>query len=180
MARESSKQKLYTIYRLISPSGKCYIGFTSATLAKRWDSHWYSWNRWITGKQSGCPKLYSAFKKYSKDKWKHEVLYETSCKSAAIAAEEQYIASFNTTVCGYNSSTGGEHGALGSKRSAEAIEKSAASRRGKSVSAETRLKIGNAHRGKKRLPRGPRSQSDRDKIAAKMVIVWEERRNARS
>ena len=107
--------KMYTIYKLTSPSNKVYIGWTSRPLKKRLQDHMSEVRR---GYQRPIQK---ALRKYPLEQWIQEVLIETTDYSASLSDEVKYISEHDSTdpSKGYNISTGGEHGAIGVKRSDE-------------------------------------------------------------
>jgi group I intron endonuclease len=107
--------KTYTVYKLTSPSGKIYIGWTSRKLKKRLQDHMSEVRR---GYQRPIQK---AFRKYPLEEWQQEVLLETTDYDQSLKIEVESIEALNTTnsTIGYNISTGGEYGATGVKRSEE-------------------------------------------------------------
>lgn len=107
--------KTYTVYKLTSPSGKIYVGWTSRPLKKRLQDH-------ISEVRRGYQRpIQKALRKYPLEEWVQEVLLETVDYGESLAAEVDHIEKFNTTNpdVGYNISTGGEYGATGVKRSDE-------------------------------------------------------------
>lgn len=102
------------VYRLISPSGKSYIGKTSKLLLERLSTHTGVWkyykNRW------GQRKLWNAFDKYGppilKDKsinqnWVSEVLVILDDEIEINLKEQHFIELFDSIKTGYNSLPGG-------------------------------------------------------------------------
>jgi len=70
---------MFLIYRLISPSGKSYIGLTSQSFETRFNGHLREWKGYRK-----CKKLYNAFDKYNPlTMWNHEILYTTDNKNTA-------------------------------------------------------------------------------------------------
>lgn len=107
--------KTYTVYKLTSPSGKIYIGWTSRKLKKRLRDH-------ISEVRRGYQRpIQNAFRKYPLEQWTQEVLLETTDYHESLASEVNYIGKFNTTDPdkGYNLSVGGQSGATGIRRSEE-------------------------------------------------------------
>lgn len=111
--------KTYTVYKLTSPSGKIYIGWTSRKLKKRLQDHMSEVRR---GYQRPIQK---ALRKYPLDQWVQEILLETIDYQESLASEMNYIKNFSTTdpEKGYNISSGGEYGANGVKRTEENKQK---------------------------------------------------------
>lgn len=107
--------KTYTVYKLTSPSGKIYVGWTGRQLKKRLQDHMSEVRR---GYQRPIQK---ALRKYPLDQWQQEILLETVDYKQSILTEVESIKKHNTTdpSIGYNISTGGEYGATGVKRSDE-------------------------------------------------------------
>lgn len=109
---------IYKITNIVS--GKCYIGETrEENPENRWKRHIQTINR-----NSGCPALKDAIKKYGIDKFKFEVLIICFDEDRFIY-EKEYIAKYKSQVPnGYNILPGGEGGGfLGKKHSPESIQK---------------------------------------------------------
>lgn len=111
--------KTYTVYKLISPSGKIYVGWTSRPLKKRLQDHMSEVRR---GYQRPIQK---ALRKYPLEQWQQEILLETSDYDQSILTEVENIKTLDSTDPnkGYNISTGGEYGATGVKRTEETKQK---------------------------------------------------------
>lgn len=111
--------KTYTIYKLTSPSGKMYVGWTSRLLKKRIQDHMSEVRR---GYQRPIQK---ALRKYPLEQWRQEILLETTDYELSIKTEVETIKQLNTNNPdkGYNISTGGEYGATGVKRTEENKQK---------------------------------------------------------
>lgn len=107
--------KTYTVYKLISPSGKMYIGWTSRQLKKRLQDHMSEVRR---GYQRPIQK---ALRKYPLDQWQQDIILETTDYEQSILIEVDSIKNLNTTNPdkGYNLSVGGEYGSTGIKRTEE-------------------------------------------------------------
>lgn len=115
-------EKQYCVYCHISPSGKRYIGVTCRKPEKRWNHGLgYKDNSYFT----------RAIEKYGWDSFEHVVLYTGLTRQEASQLEIELIAKYDTTnrSKGYNIDLGGLYG-------------------DKSLSEETRRKIGDAHRGR--------------------------------
>jgi group I intron endonuclease len=111
--------KTYTVYKLTSPSGKSYVGWTGRKLKKRLQDH-------ISEVRRGLVRpIQNALRKYSLDLWDKEILVETKDYTESLKAEVHFINQFQTTdpSKGYNISTGGECGASGVTRSEEVRQK---------------------------------------------------------
>lgn len=111
--------KTYTIYKLTSPSGKVYVGWTSRLLKKRLQDHMSEVRR---GYQRPIQK---ALRKYPLEQWQQEILLETIDYELSIRTEVETIKQLesNNPDKGYNISTGGEYGAAGVKRTEENKQK---------------------------------------------------------
>jgi hypothetical protein len=108
------------VYKLISPSGKCYIGLTSSTVQKRFRQHVTLYKK-LNRKgvdykgNSATPILFYAFDKYPPESWEKEILIETEDLEYAKQQEIEYIATYQTTNqdYGYNILLGGQTGWAG-------------------------------------------------------------------
>lgn len=101
------------VYRLISPSGKSYIG-QARDFDDRQSHRKYEYSNWLKNIENGMqckgenPKLFLAFKKYGIENFKVEILeenIESPCKLNEI--EEYYIDLFDCVSKGYNICAGG-------------------------------------------------------------------------
>ena len=92
---------LYQIYRILSPSGRFYIGLTKSKLATRWQQH-----RKKAETKINHP-LYNAIRKYGSDSFLVETLDYAPNKSSAQILEMAYIAAADSSNL-YNISAGGE------------------------------------------------------------------------
>lgn len=91
------------IYKITCiPNGKVYIGQTTNSLQRRYNSHFWS--------NSGCLKLKRAIKKYGKENFIVDQIDYAHSKEEADAKEKAYISLYNSTNarCGYNITKGGE------------------------------------------------------------------------
>ena len=82
------KQKVYTIYKIKSPTGHIYIGYTSMTLAERWRHHKI---RAFSGEAPNHP-FYNEIIEYGADNFSIEPLCVTYNRQEALKLEEQFIA----------------------------------------------------------------------------------------
>lgn len=92
---------MYSVYMLISPSGKKYIGMTSQNVSQRWESgRGYAHNAHLT----------QAIHKHGWDAFEKVVISNNLSKTDAEKMEREYIARFNTTdrLKGYNILPGGD------------------------------------------------------------------------
>ena len=87
---------MFIVYRIQGPSGKSYIGMTSASLKERIGQHFY-----LAKKGLGYT-LHKALRKYGKDSFVVETLAETQSESCAMKLEETYIKQFDSIANGYN------------------------------------------------------------------------------
>lgn len=99
------------IYKLISPSGKIYIGKTKDIFENRFKQHIQLWKK-LKKKNiayNHCPvKLFYAFDKYAPEQWQHEILEECNTLSQLNQREKYYIKKLNTINNGYNITKGGD------------------------------------------------------------------------
>jgi group I intron endonuclease len=89
----------YCVYKHTCPNGKVYIGITSTSLEKRWQS----------GKGYKTQVFYRAIQKYGWDNILHEVLFDSLTKKEAEDKEIELIAYYksNQKEHGYNINNGG-------------------------------------------------------------------------
>lgn len=132
---------MYTVYKHTTPSGKVYIGITKQKPEQRWENG--------NGYQSN-KHFYSAIQKYGWDNIEHEIVENGLTKQQACDLEIELIAEYHATDprYGYNISTGGECSSVGIHLSAETRRKMSESHKGQTAwnkgkhpSAETRLKM---------------------------------------
>jgi group I intron endonuclease len=90
------------IYKLTSPSGKCYIGQTTKnSIDGRYGT---------TGKLASGQKLINAILKYGYNNFKKEILCKVYCKNGINILEQFYINKYNSIKSGYNCKFGGSSG----------------------------------------------------------------------
>lgn len=100
------EDRLYSVYRHSSPSGKIYIGITSMKPEQRWEKgRGYISNQYF----------YRAIQKYGWDAFDHAILASGLSEDEAYTMERELIALHDSTnpSKGYNISTGGEMGSVG-------------------------------------------------------------------
>lgn len=150
MAAKDISDQSFVVYRLTcTPTGKAYIGIT-CDLRRRWNDHVSSALRRDRGKHI----LSRGIRKYGRDNFAVETLYEASSRKEAEIVERGLIASYRTLMPhGFNMTCGGE-GTVGyrKKHSKETREKIGLGNRGRIVSAETRAKQSAARKGRKLPP----------------------------
>lgn len=105
---------MYLVYKLISPSGKFYIGYTSKSLTCRVSKHIEAYKRTIKKGEYLTP-FYIALSKYSMELWEKEILFKGFSKEEAHCKERQYIQQLKTQnrKVGYNVAKGGSGGLIG-------------------------------------------------------------------
>lgn len=102
---------MFIIYKLTSPSGKIYIGWSSRKLNKRLNDH-------VNEMRRGSKfKIHNAIRKYGINTFSKEILFETENREDSLLKEQEFIKKYNSIDVGYNISLGGEHGAFGRKQS---------------------------------------------------------------
>lgn len=132
------------VYRLISPSGRSYVGQTSRTPEQRWKGHIRGHRDWVKkGRPNGvgCTALMIALDKYPPDEWQLEVLCEGIPDSEIDTLEVTKIAEYDCLKNGYNISEGGV-GCRGYRHTDKTKAKLSALHKGKPKSAEHRAKVG--------------------------------------
>ena len=106
--------KRYSIYRLTSPSGRAYVGFTGQCVSARWGQH-------VRRAMKGAKHpLSAAIRKYGSARFNVETLSEHVSIAEALMQEVREIARLENA---YNLSPGGElDGAAGGKKLAELLQ----------------------------------------------------------
>ncbi len=136
MRRKRSIISLFTIYRLVSPSGKSYIGLTQQPFSQRWVQHLSTWRT----KHYNCRKLCYAFDKYPPEVWTKEILAVLNNKEEAENKEIEYIKLFDTVEHGYNVLRGGKINRIGIKHSEETKLKISLVQKGKKIQKNQKRK----------------------------------------
>lgn len=98
------------VYRLLSPSGKSYIGITKHSLEVRLNQHANLWKLLKKREKKYGSKLYYAFEKYSPESWKTEILYECDNYHELCNREMEFIEKYDSVKNGYNTLIGGYSG----------------------------------------------------------------------
>lgn len=131
------KDKKWTLYRHVSPSGKIYIGITSKyPVYKRW--------RYGTGYVNNT-YFNNAIIKYGWDNIKHEILFTNLDEDRAKRLEIELIRHYKGLGISYNITNGGD-GTLGRKFSKETIEKMRNSHKGKVITESWRKYMSEAQK----------------------------------
>lgn len=118
-------------------NGKCYFGITSQAPQRRWkNGNGYYENEHFS----------RAIKKYGWDNFTHEIIAEGLTKEEACALEKTLIKTHhsNNPRFGYNKSSGGENPAEGTTMSAETREKMRESHKGLKKTEEQRKHMSEA------------------------------------
>lgn len=95
------------IYKITNiANGKKYIGQTRRTIDVRFQEHYG------TSKTSACPKLKNAIRKYGKDKFTIEIIWEGECTEAELNTREIEFIEIEKSIHpnGYNLTLGGSGG----------------------------------------------------------------------
>lgn len=111
---------MYSLYVHTSPSGKRYVGITGINPNRRWQNG-RGYNK--------CPAFRNAIEKYGWDNIRHDIIMSGLTKEEAEQFEKLFITAFQTQnpEYGYNCESGGNIG--------------------KEVSAESRRKNSESHKG---------------------------------
>lgn len=127
------------IYKITNKiNGKVYIGQTIQPLKKRWNLH--------CSKNSGCPALNNAFKKYGKENFTIEQIDHAHSRDELDNKEIFWIDFYSSLVPnGYNLHTGGLH----HKVSEETRKRIIKSLIGRKHTEETKRRISEAQKGEK-------------------------------
>ncbi len=151
----------FKVYKHTAPNGKVYFGITSQPVKRRWQrGHGYAGNEHFT----------RAIMKYGWDNIRHEVLFTGLSMEIAVQLEKYLITEYKSynPAFGYNMYIGGgpirkccwqtrakmsraavENDNADRLHTKEVVAKRAISQKGRVVSAETRRRIGDSHRGAK-------------------------------
>lgn len=135
-----AKEKICGIYKITNKvNGKCYIG-QSVNIYKRWEYYKY--------RCKDSTPILSAIRKYGVDSFVFEIIEK--CEIANINEREIYwIATLSSCApYGYNLSTGGRNTTWVYKPSVETLKKRSIALTGKKRTAETKLKMSEAQKGK--------------------------------
>ena len=105
MARKRDR-KIYSVYRITSPSGRQYVGYTSMDLMDRWYRHKSH------AKEPGADQhpLYQEIRAYEGQGFTIDLLYVTDNRITALGQEERFIASTQGALS-LNLSPGGNNDA---------------------------------------------------------------------
>lgn len=128
------------IYKLSSPSGKCYIGQTWDFKARKRKYRCLCCN--------AQPKIYNAIKKYGWKSFNVSFLDKAYNQTDLNNKEIFWIKHFDSVSKGYNCKDGGGQ----AKLSNEAREKISNANRGRVMSKETRRKMSDSKKGIKKTP----------------------------
>lgn len=95
---------MFYVYKLTSPSGRAYVGYTGQTVAERWRQH-------VTRARRGAQHpLCSAIRKYGAENFTVETVAAFADQDSALASEAEHIAALERK---YNLSPGGERDFIG-------------------------------------------------------------------
>lgn len=164
------EERVYSVYRHTSPSGKVYIGQTKQKVWVRWlhNGNGYKDN----------PIFWCAIKKYGWENISHEVLLENLTKTEADYAEKYLIKWYKLHKISYNVTDGGEGGyGLIPWNKGKHINMIPWNK-GIVMPEETRLKISQSKKGHKY---GPQSElhklhkAEKHKIPIVMVDIYNPR-----
>jgi group I intron endonuclease len=147
--------KTYSVYKITNNvNGKSYIGFTGNTIFERFEQH-----KKDALKIRDNRKFYNAINKYGVDAWNIELLESVDSAEFAKQKEIELIEKFDTYNNGYNSTKGGDgnNGMIMSEESnakrskaLKGIAKNYTRMHGKTHSEESKKKISESHKGKKK------------------------------
>lgn len=137
---------MFEVYYLKSPSGRGYVGFTARGADRRWLAHVKD------AKRGSKYPLHRAIRKYGAESFARSLLERMTTGVGAKRAEQLWIKELGTFgPGGYNSTAGGE-GVIGLIHSPETRAKMSESSRGKKKSPEHRANMSAAALGKKHSP----------------------------
>lgn len=102
---------MFEVYKITSPSGKCYIGQTKRGHLLRFEEHKSAYQRWISNNRpvKGYQrKLFCAFDKYGFNNFTVELVSRYNTQADVDAAEISLITENNSIEDGYNLTAGGQ------------------------------------------------------------------------
>ena len=131
-------EKTYTVYRLISPNTKMYVGITCQKLSIRWNKGLGYLNNHV---------LREDIQKWGWENFTHEAVATGLTKSEAEAMETELILKHNLMdgCCGYNKQSGGNKGFYCSDEFKALVRESNSKRK---LSNQTLLKMSQVRLGK--------------------------------
>lgn len=131
----SKDDRLWSVYKHTSPSGKVYIGIAK-DVRHRWRNNGTGYR--------GSTRIWYAIQKYGWDNFLHETVAKNLTRDEACEMEITLIKKYNATDpnFGYNLTSGGQHGTL----SQESIEKLRKSQTGHPISDKVRLILTESHK----------------------------------
>lgn len=134
-------ERKWLVYKHTSPSGKVYIGITCRLPEIRW-------NKGLGYKSS--PRFFLAIVKYGWDNFVHEILHLDLSENDAKLKEIELIKLYKSKRLSYNTTDGGD-GVKGCIPTQFTRNKMSISAKNKpSVTLETRKKLSNQRKGKKK------------------------------
>lgn len=163
---------MYIVYKLTSPSGKIYVGWTGYSLKGRLAGHKSDSKRYTH-------KMSNAIRKYPLELWEKKILFESNDRDMSLKKEMEFIDKFDSIKNGYNILIGGNCGTSGRhyKMSDEHKLKISLSNIGKNKGKGlgyhhtklTKLKIAMANLGKVRTPEHQQKITDAKSKTYKIV-----------
>lgn len=127
----NKEKRNYTVYKHTAPNGKVYVGITGQKPERRWQNGY--------GYKNGNSYFWNAISVYGWDNFGHEILYTNLTKEEAEQKEVELIAFYDSTnrENGYNISFGGNATMAGFEFSDESKRKMSESHKGKKRSEES-------------------------------------------
>ena len=158
----ASKENTWCVYMHTNKiNGKKYIGITS----KRPNQRWRNGKGYEPGQY-----FYNAIMKYGWDSFSHDILFSGLSEEDAKQKEIQLISEYNTTceLYGYNLTRGGD-GALGRTMSDDTKKKIGNANRGNKLSHESRKRISESLLGNTRAKGHRHTEDVKKKISDSLV-----------
>lgn len=139
----TKKERLYSLYRHTSPSGKVYIGITSQPVEHRW-------NRGRGYMNTEKTPFKSTIIKYGWDNIKHEVLFTNLSEKQAKHLEIELVRHYKNLGISLNYTDGGDgcHGAIPWNKGIKVPYEQSNKRKGCHLTEEHKQKLSIAHKGK--------------------------------
>ena len=143
-------------------SGKCYIGLSVKPIIERWLEHCSDANR------HPRRKFFAAIKKYGRENWTHEILFESDDLDLTVNKEMEFIELYDSVNNVYNMSK--DRFKTGIKHTPEAIENMREVQRAAHLRRKTEGRDGDAMLGKTHPNKGKTCANKGKKTG----MTWEE------
>lgn len=158
---------MYTVYIIVGPTGKRYVGKTCQQFKDRWNLHKSLARR---GKKH---PLYAAMRKYGEASFDVEIIGTTFTSAEALYYETELIQAYGSLdrTRGYNLVIGGDW-IPGYKHTEEALKKISQATRSQSMEVKRRRM--------ESVLKSMRTKAYHDNMSRAITAMWAERKNKRA